>query len=179
MVISRKPPTFRTQRRTMRFAAHFQDAHEHTYTLDDVTLVGTWLGGGTPVAAHLIKFLNQTLRPYARVYHAEVSDRHLGIMVSHPIPHHAPELGMAQEQWKAQALSVTVAPRLKHLVLGLEASNGKMLGLGLLEAIDFRRRTLGVLTPVRAPAAARILRCGSLCLRPDGTEVGTLRPGEI
>lgn len=178
-VISRKSPKFRAQRRAMRFAATFQDAKLTTYSLDDVALIGPWLGGGVPVAANLLKFLNLALAPHARVYYAEMCDRHLGLMVSHPVAPTFPGLGLAQQELRAQSVSLTVAPRLKHLLLGLEGGNGRLLGLGLLEALDFRRRTLGVLTPVRAPAAARILRFGLLRIAPDGTEVGSLKPGEF
>jgi polynucleotide 5'-hydroxyl-kinase GRC3/NOL9 len=178
-VIRVKPPGYRAQRRAMRFSATFEGATLHTYSLEEVTCVGTWMGTGTPVAAHILKFLNQTLEPRARVYYAEMAGRHLGLMVSHPLPHNALGLGLAQEQLKAQAVSITVAPRLKHLLLGLEGANGKLLGLGLLEALDFRRRTLGVVTPVRAPGAACVLHFGSLRITPDGSEVGSLKPGEL
>ncbi len=182
-VIGKKPPSFRTQRRIMRFAAYFDAAVQHTYELDQVALVGTWLNGGTPVAAHLLKFLNQSLNESQgqgiRVYHAEMAGRHLGMMVSRPVAPDAPGIGTAQGQLRAQSVSITVAPRLRHLLLGLEGGNGKLLGLGLLEAIDFRRRTLGVLTPVRASGAARVIRMGSLRVAPNGSEVGMLRPNEI
>ena len=177
--IGTKPASFRAQRRTMRFAAYFAQAQEHTISLDEVTPVGTWLGGGTPLAAHLLRFLNQTLPVDLRVYYAEQCGRHLGLMINRPLSPDAPGLGMALEQLKASEVSLTVAPRLKHLLLGLEGANGKLLGLGLLEAINFRRRTLGVLTPVRAPAAARILRFGTLRIRPDGSEAGTLQRDEL
>lgn len=178
-VIGRKPPAFRTQRRAMRFAAYFDRSAQHTFSLAEVALVGTWLGSGPPLAPHLLKFLNQTLGPQSKVYHAEMCDRQLGLMVNRPLPPDLPALGIAQQQLKAQSVVITVAPRLKHLLVGLEGSNGRLLGLGLLEALDFRRGTLGILTPVRAPAAARILRFGSLRLLPDGTEVGSLRPHDL
>ncbi len=178
-VIRKKPPGFRAQRRAMRFSSAFQDARTHTYSFEEVTFVGTWMGTGTPVAAHILKFLNQTIGPRVRVYYAEMSGSHLGLMVSQPLSHAAPGLGVVQEQLKAQAVSITVAPRLKHLLLGLEGANGKLLGLGLLEALDFRRRTLGVVTPVRATAADCLLHFGSLRVTPDGSEVGSLKPGEL
>ena len=178
-VIGRKPPAFRAQRRAMRFAAHFQNAQMHTYFFDDVALMGTWMGGGTPLASHLLLFVTQNLASYGRVYYAEQCEQHLGIMVSHPVPPNAPEIGMISQQLKARDVTITVAPRLRHLLLGLEGTNGKLLGLGLLEGLDFRRRTLGVLTPIRAPGAARILRLGALRIRPDGTEIGTLKPGDL
>ena len=178
-VITIKPPKFRHQRRVMRFASYFANAKLHTYALDDVALIGTWLNSGTPVAAHLHKFLTQALQSFGKMYYAESSGRHLGIMTSQSIPPQSPALALAQEPFKAQAISVTVAPRLRHLVIGLEDAHGKLLGIGLLEALDFRRRTLGIVTPIRAPAAACILRFGQLRVQPDGTELGTLKPGEL
>lgn len=177
--ITHKTPRLRTQRRAMRFAAYFQNAVEHSYNFDEVAFGGTWLGTGTPLAAHLLKFAAQTLRSRGKVYYAERSDQHLGIMTSHPVPHDAPELGILLQELKAKSMTITSAPRLKHLLVGLETGGGKLLGLGSLSAVDFRRRTLGVLTPVRAPAAASILRFGSLRVAPDGSEVGTLAPNEI
>ena len=178
-VIGKKPAAFRAQRRVMRFASYFQNARLHTYALDDVAFVGAWLGSGTPLAPHLLKYLSEALASLTKVFYAEMADRQLNLMVSHAIAPDAPALGLAQQTLKAQGVTLTVAPRLKHLLVGLEGGNGKLLGLGLLEAIDFRRRTLGVLTPCRAPAAARVIRAGSLRVQPDGSDAGALRPGEI
>lgn len=178
-VIAKKPPAFRAQRRAMRFAAHFQNAQTHTYSFEAVALTGTWMGSGTPLAPHLLTFLNQTLGALTRVYYAELCDRHLGLMVSRPVAPNAREVGLALEPLGAREVSISLAPRLKHLLIGLESANGKLLGLGLLEALDFRRRTLGILTPIRAPGAACILRFGSVRIGPDGSELGTIRPGEF
>ncbi len=177
--ITRKSPSLRTQRRAMRFASYFETTTLHTFSFDDVALVGTWLGGSDPLPPHLLKFLNQALGFHTRVYHAEMCDRVLGLMVSKPLPAETAGLAMVQEQLKQQSIAITVAPNLHHLLLGLESGNGKLLGLGLLEALDFRRRTLGVRTPVRTPQAAHILRFGTLRLTPDGKELGSLRPNDL
>lgn len=177
--VTRKAPAYRTQRRAMRFAAYFHGASLHTYAFSEVTFLGTWLGRGLPLPAHEMKFLNECVGPNARVYHAEMCDRHLGLMASRPLYLESPGLSMAQQHLRTRSISVTVAPRLKHLLLGLEAEKGKLLGLGVLEAIDFRRGTMGVLTPVRAPAAAKLIRMGSLRVSPEGVESGTLRADEL
>ena len=177
--VARKSPALRAQRRAMRFASYFETTTLHTFSFDDVALVGTWLGGSAPLPPHLLKFLNQALGFHARVYHAEMCDRVLGLMVSRPLPTEVTGFAMVQEQLRQQSLAVTVAPNLRHLLLGLESGNGKLLGLGLLEALDFRRRTLGVRTPVRTPQAAHILRFGTLRLTADGKELGSLRPNDL
>jgi polynucleotide 5'-hydroxyl-kinase GRC3/NOL9 len=177
--VVRKSPALRSQRRAMRFASYFETTTLHTFSFDDVALVGTWLAGSPPLPPHLLKFLNQALGFHARIYHAELCDRVLGLMVSQPLPADMPGLGMVQEQLHQQSIAVTVAPRLRHLLLGLESGSGKLLGLGLLEALDFRSRTLGVRTPVRAPAAAHVIRFGTLRLTADGKELGSLRPSDL
>lgn len=177
--VTRKSPGLRSQRRAMRFASYFETTTLHTFSFDDVALVGTWLGGSDPLPPHLLKFLNQALGFHTRVYHAEMYGQVLGMMVSKPLPTEIPGLAMVQEQLKPQSLAITIAPNLRQLLLGLESGNGKLLGLGLLEALDFRRRTLGVRTPVRTPQAAHILRFGTLRLTPDGKELGSLRPSDL
>ena len=51
-----------------------------------LAFIGAWLGSGVPVAPHLLKYLNQALETRTRVYYGEMSDRHLSLMVSHPVP---------------------------------------------------------------------------------------------
>lgn len=178
-IIGKKPPAYRAQRRVMRFASYFQNANSAAYDFDAVAFMGTWMGSGTPLPAHLLAFVRQALASHARVYYAEICEKHLGLMVNQPLPTHLAALSVVHREFKTHALSVTVAPRLQHLLVGLESGNGRLLGLGILEALDFRRRTLGIVTPVRAPAAACILRFGSLRVKSDGTEVGSLKPGEL
>lgn len=173
--LSRKPPAYRAQRRVMRFAAYLQNARMHTYAFDEVACCGLWLGSGTPLAAHQLAFVRQVLASQTRVYYAELCGSQLGLMVNSPLSPHLPALSVVQNELRAQSFCITTAPQLHHLLIGLESSSGKLLGIGCLEALDFRRRTLGVVTPVRAPAAARILRFGSLRVRPDGTEIGIAR----
>jgi len=177
--IGRKPPSLRTQRRAMRFAAYFREAQLAQFAFTSVAFTGTWLGGGTPVAAHILRFLNETLDAHSRIYHAETSGRHLGLMAHQPIAVNSPEMGIALQQLKMREVSVTVAPKLKHLLVGMEASNGKLLGLGILATLDFRRGTIGLLTPVRTPDAACILHFGIHRIAPDGSDAGALKPGDL
>ncbi len=178
-VIGIKPPAFRTQRRFMKWAAYFAGSELHTYSLDDIAIVGSWLGSGAPLAAHYLKYLRQALASSARVYYAEMSGSQLGIMVSHPMSPQSHDLIVALEPLKARSVTLTVAPRLKHLLVGLESANGRLMGMGVIATIDFVRRTVGVLTPIRSPFAARILRVGSLRVTPEGRELGTMKPGEL
>jgi len=177
--IGRKTAGLRSQRRQLRFAACFDGAGMITLSLDAVAITGTWLGSGRPIAPHLRKFLDMSLPAGVRVYHAEMSGRHLALMTNREIvPTHA-GMALALQQLDAQGFTVTIAPRLRHLLLGLTARSGNLLALGLLEAIDFRRRTLGVLTTVRSADAVAGVQFGGLCVTPEGKECATLKPGAL
>lgn len=175
-VITAKPPAFRAQRRAGRFARYFQEAELRLYHFDDVAMTGTWMNAGSAVPPHLLRFASNALG--VRVYYAEQCDRHLGL-VTNALPAGDQGMGLVLEQFRAQAITITPAGRLRHLLTGLSDGNGRLLGLGLVESIDFRRRQIGLVTPIRAPAAVRLLQLGILRLRPDGTEVGTIRPGDV
>lgn len=178
-VITRKTASLRGQRRAMRFSAYLRDAQVATFPFHEVTITGAWFGSGKPVAPHILRFLRSAIGPPTRVYYAEMAGRHLGIMANRAIDTTSPELGVALSQLGASAVSVTDASRLKHLVVGLEASNGKLLGLGLIVSLDFRAGLLGLLTPVQSPHAACILRFGVQRITPDGRDAGALKPDEL
>ncbi len=176
VAIAQKPPQLRKIRRAMKFATYFQNVEQHIYSFDEVGLFGTWLGGGSPVPAHILAFINQTFGRNYRVYYAETHGQDLGLMLQRPLPSEFSPLGIVLQHLKVKAVTLTIAPQLKHLLLGLEGGDGKLLGLGLLETLDFRRRQFGVLTPMRSPSVARAVRFGSLRLLADGTDLGVLPP---
>lgn len=173
-----KPPSLRTHRREARFAHYFRDAEQAQISIGDVAITGSWLGGGTPVAAHILRFLNETLGP-TTIYHAETWGRTLGLMANRPVEPNSPAVGMILGQLRVKELAVTVAPQLKHLLVGMEASNGKILGLGILAKLDFRRGTIRLITPVRTPDAACVLHFGMHRIAPDGSDGGALKVGEL
>jgi polynucleotide 5'-hydroxyl-kinase GRC3/NOL9 len=175
-IITVKPSALRAQRRAGRFARYFENAELRLYNFDDVVMTGTWLNTGPPLAPHLLRFASNALG--VRVYHAEECDRQISLMTS-VLPESEQGIGLVQEQFRAQAITLTPAPRLRHLLTGLADGNGRLLGIGLIESLDLRRRQIGILTPIRAPAAVRLIHFGILRVRPDGTEVGANRPGDV
>lgn len=174
--ISTKTPALRAQRRAGGFARYFLNAEIREYSLDDVALSGTWLNGGPPLTPPLLRFLSRSLGVY--VYHAEEHERRICLM-TRGLPPREDGMAVVQEQLRVSTLTITPAQRLHHLLTGLADQNGKLLGIGLIEALDFRRRIIGVLTPLRAPSACRLIRFGTLRVKSDGTELGAVRPGEV
>ena len=113
-----------------------------------------------------------------RLFHAETYGSHLGLMMASPISLASPDLNLVMEQLKIRELSLSVAPRLKHLLLGLQDGNGRTLGLGIMTKLDFRRRTLSALTPVGSAGAVGEICFGRHRILPDGSDGGSLKPGD-
>ena len=175
-IIGKKTAFFRANRREMRFASYFQTSTEYEFSFDEVALGGTWLGGADPLAAHLEKFISEVFGTRNRVYYAELAGRRLGLMLASPVEPHSADLGVVMEHFKTRELSVTIAPNLKNLILGLEDRKGRLLGLGILAGLDFKRRTLKILTPLRASGAVSKVCFGRQRIDPDGADAGLLRP---
>ncbi len=174
-----RPAAIRVQRRAMRLASYFEESNTLTFMFDSAAFCGTWLGGGAPVAPHLFTYLATALADYTRLHYAEQYGSHLGLMVSKPISEACPALGIAMEQFRAKEVTVSRAPVLKNLVVGLEADNGKLLGLGRITAIDFKRRSIGITTPVRAANAVNTILFGGVRIDDEGAQIGVVKPGEL
>ena len=171
--IARKPAAYRSQRRAARFAAYFRDSKPRQAFFDRISFTRTWLNSGAAVAPHHVKFLTDCAG--TRVLHAEQSGRFLGL-ITERLP--SRELTLIHEQFKPEAIAISPISRFNHLLVGLSTSD-RCVGLGLITDIDFTRRKLDVLTPVRSLTNLRALNFGLLRLRPDGRELGNIKPGEV
>ena len=163
-VLTQKPAKYRAQRRELKFAAALADAEELTFSFDDLALTGTWLGTGEPVAPHIQKYIESALGTNNKVYYAEQRAGFLGIMCQREVSANSGAVGQISQTLKVETVALTAAPKLKSLLVGLEGSSGKLLALGSLSSLDFRRRILGVMTPFRTAGAVRTLRFGRVRL---------------
>jgi len=172
----RKSTAARATRRTARFLSALDQSEPQTFSLDQVTLLGTFLGTGEPLPHHLLQFLGQSLgRP---ALHAERSGSSLSVVVNGE-QWNTSGLAAIESYFGIRSVSVTAAQKFAGLLAGLVSGSGVLLGIGRIDRIDFSRRTLTVQTPCRKPAAVVQLWLGSLRLRADGRENGEVRPGEI
>lgn len=176
VAIGNKPPAIRALRRSASFVRYFTGAEEYSYDIDQLVMEDTWLNNADPLAPHLQKFLAEAFG--VKVFHAELSQRHLGLITDGP---GRTDHGMsaAREQFRVETVTLTPAKKLQHLLVGILDTKGKLLAVGLIESIDFRRRTIGILSPVKIPAVVRGLRFGALRVQPDGRQLGVNQPGEV
>lgn len=172
----RKTSAARATRRSARFLSALEGAQPHTFSLDEVALQGTWLGAGAVLPHHLLQFLSQSLR--RPVLHAEQNSGGLYVIVNGD---HWDTAGLAavENHFHTSSVTIVAAQKFAGLLVGLISKTGAFLDLGLIERIEFAKRTLTVLTPCRKPRAVAQVWLGGLRLRADGRELGEVRPGEL
>jgi len=173
--MGRKPASIRALRRAARFVRYFEGASVHTLRFEDFGVSGGWINSGRALEPRLLRFLARELG--VSVLHAELTGRSLGVVVN-SLPAKDRSMDAVHEQLHPEAITLSVATRLRHLVVGLFSSEG-LLGIGTIEYINYRSRLLQVRTPVRNVSAVRLVSFGRLRVTCDGRELGSLEPGEI
>lgn len=65
----------------------------------------------------------------------------------------------------------------KNILVGILDSMGDVLGIGIIDRIDYKARKIRIFTPVKEKEKIRTIQFGSLRLTPEGTEAGFVEPG--
>lgn len=65
----------------------------------------------------------------------------------------------------------------KNVIVGLANSNNELVGLGVIDEIDYVREKLAVITPVKDASHIAAVQFGSMKITPRGKEIGTIKPG--
>jgi polynucleotide 5'-kinase involved in rRNA processing len=174
-----RPQEFRARRQALRFGSAFESSSEIAIEMARCTLRNTWLGMGKKLAPHLFKYLTDSLSDFFKVFYAQQNGPHLGILVNHRSREAEQALSIAMEQLGARFVTVSTVPELKHRLVGLHSDNGKFLGLGRVERIDFARETIHISTPVKAAAAISMVTFGGRCIADSGETVYRVPPEEL
>ena len=143
--------------------------------MDKIATSGTWLRTGNLLEPKLLRFAETALK--TPISHGEMVDRAVYLVAVRD--HNRRSVEELQEYFRTKSIVVVPASRYLNLVVGLLGSHLELLSLGIVRGIDFRAQTISVFTPLRSIAPVRSVRFGVLKLRPDGTETGRLRPGDL
>lgn len=170
-----KSPDFRKRHRAVLLRDYFQNGREHQLPLDKLATSGTWLRTGSPLEPKYLKFAERVLK--TPVLHGEVIDR--GIYLITARDYNRQGIEELQEQFRTKSIVIVPASRYLNLAVGLMDKHLELLSLGIMRGIDFRAQTVSLFTPLRSTAPVRSICFGALKVRPDGTEIGRLRPGEL
>jgi polynucleotide 5'-hydroxyl-kinase GRC3/NOL9 len=170
-----KSPELRAARRHMRFARHLENADPHVIRLDDVSCWGTWFNTGVLLPWQQVRILERALK--TRVLHAEKVGRGFYIVVgAAPSP---ANLASLEQELETKDITIALGAAFTHLYVGLADSNANLLDVGIVQAIEFRQRYMSVISKLKSVAPVCIIQFGLMRVRPDGSEIGKIRPGEI
>lgn len=170
-----KSPALRTQRRAARFSEYFREGRECQLSLDKLATSGTWLRTGSRLGPRFLEPAEGALG--MPVLYGESIDQ--GVYLVTAGEHDGRGTETLQEYFRTRNLVIVPASRYQHLIVSLLDSSLEVLSLGIVQGIDFRARAISLFTPLRSIAPVRSIRFGVLKLRPDGVEIGRLRPGEV
>lgn len=170
-----KSPELRASRRRGRFLRHFENAEEHVIRLDDVACWGTWLNTGRPFPWQRVTLLEKMLK--VRILHAETTGQGYYVALESLPPSNVATA--LQERLRTRHVSIVKGGAFTYAYVGLADNKGRCLNVGIIHAIDFRQRHVVVLTPLKSVTPVRIIQFGLMRVKPDGTELARLRPGEI
>jgi polynucleotide 5'-hydroxyl-kinase GRC3/NOL9 len=173
-----KSQGLRSQRRAIRFQEYFRGAQVHDIPLEHIATSGTWLRTGNPLEPKYLRFAEHSLG--TTVYHGEMVDKGV-FLITGSVSSSREKAGVAelQEYFKTRSINIIPANRFANLVVGLLDSRLDVLSLGIIRGIDFRSEVVSVSTPLRTVTPVASMRFGILRLRPDGTEIVRLRPGDV
>ena len=171
----RKLVEFRTARRRSNYYRHFVDAQSYLIRLDDVSLWNTWLGAGRLMKWQYIKTIEDTIK--CPVMHVEVTGRGIYIVSErHCSMSNRSDL---EEQFKTAHIITTTAAAFENVLVGFADENANTINVGLIQAIDFKRRFMSIISPIKTVSPVKIIQFGSIRVNREGEELGSIKPGEI
>lgn len=173
----RKTAAVRATRRTARLAHFLAGASPIAVPWDSVDLVNSPLGAGAPLAPHLLKFIGNVLGSQC-LYGERAADGALYAILERT-PAKTGGLGALEEQFKTRHIAIVPRGHFQGLICGLAGPRREFLGIGLIQQVDTIRREFTVLTPVRRAEAVAQVTLGVVRARPDGREIGSIRPGSV
>jgi polynucleotide 5'-hydroxyl-kinase GRC3/NOL9 len=170
-----KPPPLRRARRAARFVQYLKEARLHEIDPRRVTPADGWLFTGRSLDPPLLRAAADSFRTEI-LYGEQTPDGIRLVTRGSPSP---PSPSALQELFGTRRVALTLPSVFHNLLVGLLEEGGRLAEIGLLQRVDFSARLLHVLSPLRSEGALRVLRYGRLRLRPDGTEIGPIRPGDL
>jgi polynucleotide 5'-hydroxyl-kinase GRC3/NOL9 len=170
-----KPRDLRIQRRRAQFYEYFLNSERHIIRLDHIVCWGTYFTCGRPVRWQHYRTLERALK--AKVLHAEVVGNGMYV-VAECRPDMVGVAGLMEKN-KTRDFTVVCGTDFSNVLVGLADSAANTMGLGIIEAVDFRQRHMVVITPIKTITPVRIVQFGAMRVKPDGTELGRIKPGEI
>lgn len=176
-----KSQALRTERRAARFREYFLNGRRFDLPLAQVATSGAWIRTGSALEPEALKSASAAIRTEVLYGEAlgEIARRRVGLYLVVEGRYDRQGLGELKEAFGAAAVAIVPFARYANLAVGLLDEHLDVLALGIIQKIDFRAQMVVVFAPLRSIQPVRAISFGFLKLRPDGTEIGRIRPGEI
>ena len=156
----------RASLRAMMLGKYFEDAGKLVLNLRRVRLKRCYLYTGRPIDVG-------TLGAKAQIVHAEQMPEGMLIVTKRRM-----DKGAIQElEARFGRVRTIIQGSERNLMVGLTNDANEMLGIGIIERIDYERGRMVVLTPVKNVDEVAAVQFGSMRIKPDGEEIGTVRQG--
>jgi len=173
--IRSKSQEYRSARRKLQFAAEFSDALGHIIKLDSVSLWNTCFRAGRPLSWQYIKSIEDAID--CRILHAEIAGNTVFTVAEQACKGETRKI--LQDKFPAHNMLLAATDCFTNLLCGLADENGNTLDVGLIQAVDFKRMFIFVLSGIKTISPVRVVQIGSVRISRDGRELGILKPGEI
>ncbi|MFQ5882010.1 MAG: Clp1/GlmU family protein [Candidatus Methylomirabilales bacterium] len=158
--------------RQRRLQEYFREAALKRFPLDEVKMMGTWLGSGRRLPPADLSFASKQLN--APVVYGECGQGEVNLLAT---AEYASEgLFRLRTHLGVREVQVLGVEELTGVILGLNNGTNETLALGLLQELDYREKSLIVLTPLRDVSNVRLLKWGALRIDPNGKELGRYPP---
>jgi polynucleotide 5'-hydroxyl-kinase GRC3/NOL9 len=170
-----KAPVYRRIQRANRLRRHFERARRHELDASRVSVVEAWVYTGELLPRRRLDALGAALR--TEIPHGEETAD--GIYLCCAGPPDRAAAATLYEEFGRRRVWITPTHAFRGLLLGLVGLEGRLIELAILEAINFERSLFSLLTPARTLDEVTQVHFGRLRVRPDGSEVARLRPGDL
>ncbi len=170
--VQQKNHDIRSIYRETRFKKIFSDARPITFFFEDIRLLGTTLGYGTPVTA--IENLRKLLD--TKILWAQKSSDRLFLVVQEQFS--IKNLDSLKEEFNVKQIQFIFYRDLLGLIVGLLAENHTFLAVGILQEIQFSEKIV-IRTTLNDPEQVKFITLGRIQLTQEGKQIGRIPVGYI
>ncbi len=156
----------RASLRAMFLGKYFEDAGKLVLDLQKVRLKRCYLHTGRPVDIG-------TLGVQAQVLHAEQMPEGVLVVTKRKMDEDA----IRELEARFGHVRTITQGSERNVIVGLTNDANELLGIGIIERIDYERGQIAVLTPVKNAGEVAAVQFGSMRIKPDGEEIGTVKQG--
>jgi len=162
--VRRRNPNERAELRTLLLGKYFENSKSAVLNLHKVKFERTYIKTGVPL--NPIQFGNHV------VYAEKVPEGTILVAKRRFSREELNELMV-----KHGSVKVIKKGFEQNVIVGLASDDNEVLGLGIVEKIDFPKAQMVVRTPVVDLENVKVVQFGSMKVTPEGKEIGTVKPG--